>query len=159
MRLVSISLFSFGTAAAVASSVVTSTSATTFDVQAPPRYVRVPPYAARAFPYLVKRPARREAALSDSTAATLLVPLNHSSSSKTQDKIALRYWLDGSCYTKGGPVFVHLGGEGEQGPVPCGSRERVFGALSLSVEHRFYGKSHVANKTVAESLDISYLQQ
>ena len=153
MRPVSISIL-----AAVAATIVSPAKALS-SAPADRYVVSVPPYAAQAFPDLVKeRETRLGGTVGDSTAAVLLVPLNHSSSSKSQEKIALRYWIDGSCYTKGGPVFVHLGGEGEQRPVPCGSRERVFGALSLSVEHRFYGKSHVANKTVAESLGLSYLQ-
>ncbi|KAG5197210.1 hypothetical protein JEQ12_010664 [Ovis aries] len=70
-----------------------------------------------------------------------------------------RYWVNDQHWTsQDGPVFLHLGGEGSLGP---GSVMRghpanlapIWGALVISLEHRFYGLS-----IPAEGLDMAQLR-
>ncbi|XP_061255270.1 thymus-specific serine protease [Bos indicus] len=70
-----------------------------------------------------------------------------------------RYWVNDQHWTsQDGPVFLHLGGEGSLGP---GSVMRghpanlapIWGALVISLEHRFYGLS-----IPAEGLDTAQLR-
>ncbi|GMH55226.1 hypothetical protein TL16_g01854 [Triparma laevis f. inornata] len=72
-------------------------------------------------------------------------------SSDTWDQ---RYWVDDSSFSSscdssdtGCVVFLMLGGEGEAGP-PGGHMMEMaehFGAMGVSIEHRFYGESIIPN--------------
>jgi len=57
-----------------------------------------------------------------------------------------RYFVNDDSYTKGGPIFVQIGGEGaiSEGYVTFfeyTNYAKTYGALVVAVEHRFYGKS------------------
>ena len=60
---------------------------------------------------------------------------------------AMRYWVDDSFWNGATPiVLLAMGGEGASGP-PGGQMAefaREWGALQLSIEHRFYGESSPA---------------
>eukprot|EP00658_Telonema_sp_P-2_P070923 TRINITY_DN60283_c0_g1_i2.p1 TRINITY_DN60283_c0_g1~~TRINITY_DN60283_c0_g1_i2.p1 ORF type:complete len:387 (-),score=88.50 TRINITY_DN60283_c0_g1_i2:65-1225(-) len=114
-------------------------------------YFAIPPRAHLAFPHLLSAPTP------GLSASVLLVPLNHTDAAPTEH-ISLRYWVDDSCFKPGGPLLAHLGGEGEQGPVGCSQQARDLKALVLSIEHRFYGKSWLTNRSLSESLSLEYLQ-
>ena len=58
-----------------------------------------------------------------------------------------RYFVNASSFRPGGPVFVNIGGEGRLSPLWVAVGHMVelankYGALVLSLEHRFYGDSH-----------------
>ena len=58
-----------------------------------------------------------------------------------------RFFINETFYKPGGPVFFMIGGEGAASPkwVVVGSMMKyaeVFGAFTVLLEHRFYGKSH-----------------
>jgi len=58
-----------------------------------------------------------------------------------------RYYVNNTFWQKGGPIFVNIGGEGAidarevAGHWMISSYAQTYGALVVSVEHRFYGKS------------------
>ena len=70
----------------------------------------------------------------------LQTPLDHFASSPSK-KWPLRYFIDSSCLKGDGPIFVNMGGEGGGGPSSCSSKDKEYGALHVSVEHRFFGES------------------
>lgn len=120
------------------------------------QYYQIPPRAHPAFPQLLSALPSS----SNINASILLVPLDHADpgTRRSSEHIRLRYWVDASCLRPGGPLFVHQGGEGTQGAVPCGAREAQFGAIAVSVEHRFYGESWVEGKSLEETLSVDYLK-
>mmetsp|Transcript_37283 Transcript_37283/g.59882 ORF Transcript_37283/g.59882 Transcript_37283/m.59882 type:complete len:413 (-) Transcript_37283:514-1752(-) len=90
------------------------------------------------------------------TEEVLQLPLDHFGKQDGQNRtIGIRYWVDETCYSKGSPVFVKMGGEGAAGPSFCDSRASKHSALVLAVEHRFYGKSV---PTGSEPLSLENLQ-
>ena len=87
------------------------------------------------------------ATYTDAAAAEIYeAPLDHFNATDTRT-VEIRYWVDDSCLTPGGPLFVRMGGEGASGRARCGTREKKFGAAVLSLEHRFYGESLPKNHT------------
>ena len=80
----------------------------------------------------------------------------------TQETYAQRYFEDASFFQgPGHPIFVIVGGEGpiEQILYPWVSRElaKSFGALTVCVEHRFYGVSQPVDPAVATNADFHNL--
>lgn len=58
-----------------------------------------------------------------------------------------RYFVNDQFWTKGGPVFIQIGGEGPADPIWMTEGQWIkygqrYGALCVMLEHRFYGKSH-----------------
>ena len=57
-----------------------------------------------------------------------------------------RYWVNDTFFLGYGPVFIMIGGEGEENPIWMIEGQWIqyaqkFGALCVLLEHRFYGKS------------------
>ena len=58
-----------------------------------------------------------------------------------------RFFVNDRYWTKGGPVFIQIGGEGPADPIWMTEGQWItyaqrYGALCVMLEHRFYGKSH-----------------
>lgn len=58
-----------------------------------------------------------------------------------------RFFINDTFFRKGGPVFLQLGGEGEASPVwvvegqIATNYAKRYNAMSVLLEHRYYGKS------------------
>ena len=68
-----------------------------------------------------------------------------------------RYWVNDEFFDGTGPVFLMIGGEGEENPIWLKMGQWVnfgksFNALLVLVEHRFYGKSHPTYDLSVDSL-------
>ena len=96
--------------------------------------------AAANNPHLV--PPDASSAPESSVAFTLSVPLDHFDPNNTRF-FDDHFFIDESYWdrAKGGPIFVEMGGEGPVSSAYCGSTHQRYGALAVSVEHRFYGAS------------------
>jgi len=89
-------------------------------------------------------------------------PIDHSDLSK--GTFSQRYWVDTQYFTGKGPVFICVGGEGPAmtdnvlvSSVHCNDMVELapkLGALTLALEHRFYGDSQPFNGSFA----IEHLQ-
>ncbi|EFA80323.1 Putative serine protease [Heterostelium album PN500] len=76
-----------------------------------------------------------------------------------------QYFVNDTYWTTGGPVFLLLGGEGPAsvtsvtGHFVINTYAQQFGALIVSVEHRFYGKSSPSKTLATEYLNLLTTQQ
>ena len=71
-------------------------------------------------------------------------PLDHfaPNNETKEETFEVRFWVDDSCATsESAPLFVQMGGEASAGCVPCNELAKKHGAVSVAVEHRFYGTS------------------
>ena len=94
-----------------------------------------------------------------STAYTLDVPLNHFNKKDTRT-FPDHYYIDDSCWDrKKGPIFVEMGGEGPCGGAHCSAVHQHFGAMAVSVEHRFYGQSIPFNNRNVSMLQYLSVEQ
>ena len=68
-----------------------------------------------------------------------------------------RYWVNDQYFRQNGPVFIMIGGEGEENPIwmtngAWTDYAKKYGALCVLLEHRFYGKSHPTSDLSTENL-------
>ena len=90
----------------------------------------------------------------------LNVPLDHFASGAETSTFPLQYFVDDACLNHtSGPIFVRMGGEGAASPSDCDDKDNKFGALHVSVEHRFYGKSVPNNDMTTANLKYLTVEQ
>ena len=72
----------------------------------------------------------------------------------SQGTFKQRYFVDDKNYNEGGPIFLNIGGEGTAS-CPSGyvtELAKSYGALAVTLEHRFYGESIPNGNSKTENL-------
>ena len=86
-------------------------------------------------------------------AHTYTAPLDHFSNSSIRSTFEVRFWVDDSCArSDDAPLFVQMGGEAAARCVPCDELAKKHGAVSVAIEHRFYGTSVPAGGLTSANL-------
>jgi hypothetical protein len=92
-----------------------------------------------------KRLQQKKALKADSTCETTFwdAQIDHSEGGDSEGTYKQRYFVDAKDYTEGGPIFLNIGGEGTAS-CPGGYVTTLapeYGAMAVTLEHRFYGES------------------
>jgi len=76
-----------------------------------------------------------------------------------------KYYVNATFWTMGNPIFLMLGGEGPLGASSVGDHyilgtyAPIYGAMLVSLEHRFYGESIPKNSSSVDNLRLLNAQQ